>query len=302
VAKQFRFQVSSDQSGLRLDQGINAALPEISRTLARKLIAQGGVYLERKRVKVASRIVRQGQAVEVHLMEEIRKMTEATNSEHPVVIVERGEGYLVVDKASGIFSAPTKQTDRGDLLEHLRLTLQTQDEAVPPLHLVHRLDRPTSGLMLIATSKNAAAHLSEQLASGTMKRLYRAILVGALSEKTTVNTPIDEKAAETTFTPLEECGGLTLVEAELKTGRTHQVRIHADSLNRPVAGDSKYGRRVQRDLDPRPPRLALHACQLIFIPPSGGAAVVLKSEFPRELSEWFTQASASKAGVRQDDC
>jgi 23S rRNA pseudouridine955/2504/2580 synthase len=260
------------------------------------------VYLERKRVKVASRVLREGQAVEVHLLGELHKTAESAADDHHVLIVDRGEGYLVVDKACGIFSAPTKQTDRGDLLDRLRLTLQEQDEPVPPLHLVHRLDRPTSGLMLIATSKEAAAHLSGQLASGRMKRLYQAILVGELIERTQVNTAIDEKPAETTFTPIQRNAGLTLVEARLTTGRTHQVRIHAESLGMAVAGDSKYGRRVQRGLSPRPPRLALHAFQLGFNPPSGGAPVVLTSQFPSELSEWFTRAKVSNAGVRQDDC
>lgn len=303
VAKRIRFQVSQDQDGLRLDQGIGAALPEISRTLAKKLIALGGVYLNRRRVKVAGRILREGQQVELHIIEGSQgsqKNTLLQNRE--LVILERGPDFVVVEKPSGVFSAPTLQSDQGDLLDLLRAQLETLEGNAPPLHLVHRLDRPTSGLMVVATSKAAAAHLGGQLINGRMKRVYQAILVGELSESVELELAIDGKAANTTFTPIQTRGGLTQVEARLGTGRTHQVRIHAESLKMPVAGDSKYGRQLQRGILPRPPRLALHAIQLAFVPPFGTEERLYRSIFPPELSEWFAGAHAQKAGNHQNDC
>jgi RluA family pseudouridine synthase len=270
--------------------------------LAKKLLSQGGVYVDKKRVKVAGRVMRTGAKVELHLLHALGAETSKIGETPPLIkIVAEGPGWLVVDKPSGIFSAPTQQSDRGDLLDLLSRQLLTSGRKVSLLP-VHRLDRPTSGLIIIATEKSAAAFLGAQLESKTLQRIYLAIVAGRLEGPTSVTLPIEGRPAETVFTPLEANSALTLVRAELKTGRTHQVRIHAESKGIPVAGDSKYGRQVLRGLLPRPPRLALHAHRLEFVAPGESEVRSLESPFPDELRAWFDAYDNANCGNRPSDC
>jgi 23S rRNA pseudouridine1911/1915/1917 synthase len=230
--------------------------------------------------------VRTGQQIEVNLASALaRKEIDTAAPEIP--IVKMTSDFIVVDKPSGLFSAPTPESDANDLLHFLKKTLEQTKESNTELFLVHRLDRPTSGLMVLARNKKAAAYLSEQVAEHSMTRRYQAVLVGSLPETVVQTSLIDGKEAETTFTPLETRGPATWVSARLGTGRTHQVRIHADALSAPVAGDSKYGRSLQRALTTRPPRLALHACELTFRDPATQNVLQLASPWPRDLAEWW---------------
>jgi len=302
VSQRFSFTVRAEFDGQRLDQAISAHVSEVSRTLAKKLLSQGGVYVDKKRVKVAGRTMRAGMKVELHLLHTPGEETARSDERLPAIrIIGEGPGWLVVDKASGLFSAPTQQSDRGHLLDLLERQLLTSGRKVS-LFPVHRLDRPTSGLMIVATDKSAAAFLGAQLESKTMQRVYLAIVAGKLEGITHVTLPIGERPAETVFTPLEMKRSLTLVRAELKTGRTHQVRIHAESLGAPVAGDSKYGRQLLRKLSCRPPRLALHAHQLEFVAPGENAKRSLVSPFPEELRAWFDAYDTGTSGNRPSDC
>ncbi len=287
-----RFQVLSTHNGLRIDQAISAHLPEVSRGLAKKTLDAGGVFVDKKRVKIAARIVYKGQQVEVNLPQVA--VLKALKSTQPttITLVEQTEMYLIVDKPSGVFSAPTQETDQNDLLHFLRMQLNikevtSRDKEEQSLYLVHRLDRPTSGLMVLARTKAAATELSAQLVSRQMSRQYLALLVGSVPDEISVEKRIQEKEARTDFVLKEFAGGLSLVEAKLQTGRTHQVRIHAEHLSAPVAGDSKYGRRLQRVLPSRPPRMALHASVLELIDPTTGRPKRFESEFPPELTTWW---------------
>jgi 23S rRNA-/tRNA-specific pseudouridylate synthase len=120
-----------------------------------------------------------------------------------------------------------------------------------------------------------------------MKRRYEALLVGKLEEPETVREPIGGKEAITDFAPLRRRGPLTWVSAELHTGRTHQVRIHATARGTPIIGDSKYGRALSRDLSVRPPRLALHAVELSFTDPSEEKILRFASPLPGDLQTYW---------------
>ncbi len=280
-----RFTIKSEDQGLRLDQAIAKNVEEVSRTLAKKLIAEGGVFLQKKRVKVAGRIVFEGQRVEVNVGRELSASLGESESV-AIPIVELTASYVVVDKPSGVFSAPTRESDRNHLLAYLAEELEKRGEHTE-LYLVHRLDRPTSGLMVMARTKAAAATLSAQLSDKSATRHYLAIVAGRLAESAEVREPIEGKDAATDFVPRESRKGATLVFATLHTGRTHQVRLHAEHLGTPVAGDSKYGRRAQRDLHARPPRMALHATELQFSDPESGEKRMFSSPLPVELALWF---------------
>jgi 23S rRNA pseudouridine1911/1915/1917 synthase len=252
------------------------------------------VFLDRKRVKVAGRIVRAGQVIEVNLGD-FAPMTTGREESVLVPVVHQTDDYVVIDKPSGLFSAPTPESDRNDVLAFLRQQLGTADapRSITDLHLVHRLDRPTSGLMVIAKTSTAAAHLSAQMASREMTRRYAAILCGQIEAQVEVDQFIEDRPAQTVFTLVEQRARACLVEAELRTGRTHQVRIHANHLHAPVAGDSKYGRSRARLLDVRAPRLCLHASQLRFVDPKNGTQQVFHSPLPEELAKWFHSLPAA---------
>ncbi len=280
MARRIRLRFGPEVAGLRLDQAISQSCPDLSRGRARKLIARGSVFLAEQRVKVASRTVRAGQELVVY-PDEITAFEPAGSPQAPAVrVVDEGPGYVIVDKPSGMMSAPTPETDQNDLLSFLEPTHGK-------LLLVHRLDRPTSGLMILARHGAAAARLAAQLEDRSLTRRYRAVLCGVLdADRTTCRAPIGGKDAVTNFSLLARAPHASLVLAQLETGRTHQIRIHAATLDAPVAGDSKYGRQLQRRCA-RAPRLALHAEELTFRDPDTGRSVSHTSPFPQELEAYF---------------
>jgi 23S rRNA-/tRNA-specific pseudouridylate synthase len=144
---------------------------------------------------------------------------------------------------------PTRDRKQRSLEELLRLRFRE-------IWLVHRLDTPTSGMVLFARSAVSAATLSALFANGEIRKTYLAILDGELSEERVVDTPVQGKSARTTFRSLRVDDNTTLVEAVIETGRTHQIRIHAQSIGHPVAGDRRYGS------GGRAARLMLHAWKL----------------------------------------
>lgn len=241
------------------------------------------MFVDRSRVKIAGRKVRCGQAVELFVAED-RERARTTEFAHELILVSETADFVVVDKPSGLYSAPIPESDQQDLLAHLK---RRSNETEGEFFLVHRLDRPTSGLMVVAKTRAAAAHLSDQVASRRMKRRYEALLVGRLDQPETVSHPIDGKEAITEFAPLQQRGPLTWVSAELRTGRTHQVRIHATARGTPIVGDSKYGRALSRGVSVQPPRLALHAVELSFLDPAEGKVVRFSSPMPEDLQTYW---------------
>ncbi len=281
MARRYEFRVSKEHAGLRLDQAIAAHEPSVSRTLAKKALFAGGVYLDKKRVKVASREVREGQLIRVILGE--------GTSAHPskevageIVIVHESKSVLVVDKPSGMFSAATQESDRNHLLAFLQEMRPAEE-----FFLIHRLDRPTSGLLVLAKNRAAAGALSADVADHKIERVYRAILVGPTPEQHTEESPLEGKPAKTAFQVEARAEAASLCRVELFTGRTHQVRLHALAMGCPVAGDSKYGRDKTRSLPLRPPRLCLHAEHLTFTDPDSKKSTALFSPLPLDLKKYW---------------
>lgn len=276
-----RFQTEGEDLGIRLDQVLARRVEGLSRTQARTVLGLGGVFVDGKRTKVASRAVRAGQDITVHLGAALT-MPEKDEAPFVPVVVHDDAHLIVVDKPSGLFSAPTPESDRNNLHVYLEKHLGA------PLHLLHRLDRPTSGLIAFAKNPAAAAHFSAQFRDHTIGRSYRAIGVGLLAEETVrVDVPLEGRDATTIFRRLDVATNATLFAAELLTGRTHQVRLHAEHLGHPLAGDSKYGRALTRRLPRRAPRLALHAEALAVTLPSG-ERLELHAAFPEDLEAYWT--------------
>ena len=283
MAVSHTFRTTEKDYGSRLDQVLAAHIDSLSRTKARAVLAIGGVFVEGKRTKVAGRLMKADLEITVHLgqaLENSRDGGDEALDPLPAFAFEDDE-LLVVEKASGLFSAPTPESDQNNLLALL------QRELGKKLHLVHRLDRPTSGLMVFAKTPAAAGALGSQFQTHSIHRFYLAVLVGGVPESEfECELPIEQRPARTRFITLEQKAAAALVRAELFTGRTHQVRLHAEALGHPVAGDSKYGRPQGRALSPRPPRLALHAEKLGFTHPDG-RSLEFHSPLPDELATYW---------------
>jgi 23S rRNA pseudouridine1911/1915/1917 synthase len=284
------FTVSAQEAGLRLDQLLAVRVPGLSRRRARVLIDLGGVFVDRRRVKIASRPMQPNEEVVAHLSgalsrAENRTGEAARSAEEsrlpPFGIVHEDEDVVVVDKPAGLLTAPTPESDRSNLLSLLsRRGEQRQD-----VKLVHRLDLPTSGLLIFAKTDLALKALSERFRSHDLERVYLAVVAGMFPPRIQIiDQPIERRPARTRVELLERLGTrASLLRFTLETGRTHQIRLHGRALGHPVLGDTVYGQPTSFD----PPRLALHATRLALPHPRTGAPLAFESPWPPDLAPWL---------------
>lgn len=295
------FAVLADEAGLRLDQVIPRHVAGLSRRKARAVIDLGGVFVDKARVKVAGRLVRAGQTIEVNVGGALERAggasgagARASEAAPEPRIVHVDDHVIVVDKPAGLVTAPTPESDRGDLLDLL-------SQKFGEVFLVHRLDMPTSGLLVFARTRDANKILGDAFKAHDIEREYRAVAVGEVSAQT-IDREIDKRRAVTHVEPVEtfvrRVAGVpvepasvhaTLLRVRLETGRTHQIRIHLAGLGSPVCGDRMHGGEVERGFLPRPPRLALHARMLGFKHPATGERVHWESEVPDDLAAWIAR-------------
>jgi 23S rRNA pseudouridine1911/1915/1917 synthase len=273
-----KFEVAADDAGLRLDQVIPKHVAGLSRRKARAVIDLGGVFVDKTRVKVAGRIVRPGQSIEVNVGGAIGRAGETPLAPK---IVHVDEHIIIVDKPAGLVTAPTPESNRGDLLDQLQ-------KQFGEVFLVHRLDLPTSGLLVFARTSAANKTLGDRFKAHDIEREYRAVAVGHVTAQT-IDREIEKRRAVTHIEPVETFPNATLARVRLETGRTHQIRIHLAGLGHPVCGDRTHGGEVERAFLPRPPRLALHAMMLGFVHPATGERVQWESPIPDELATWIAR-------------
>lgn len=216
-------------------------------------------------------------------------------TEPEATIVHRDDDLLVVDKPAGLVVHPAP-SHRGQTLVDQLSDLAGGGDAERP-GIVHRLDRDTSGLMVVARNEQAHRELSRQISEREAGREYLALVEGALGSRTgTIDAPLGrdrrrrtrravrgagEREARTHFEVIEQLPADTLVRAHLETGRTHQIRAHFAAIDHPVAGDGEYGGRARHGLK----RQFLHATRLSFTHPSSGEALSFESELPEDLAE-----------------
>ena len=281
-----RFEVAADEAGLRLDQVVPRHVAGLSRRKARAVIDLGGVFVDRARVKVAGRLVRAGQVIEVHVGGALEVRTR--RGEPPAAeVVFVDDHVIVVDKPAGLVTAPTPESDRGDLLDQLA-------RRFGEVYLVHRIDLPTSGLLVFARTRAANKQLGDAFARHDVDREYRAVAIGEVAAQT-IDRPIQGKRAVTHVGVVEPLAGATLVSARLETGRSHQIRIHLAGLGHPVAGDHQHGGEAARTFVPRAPRLALHAAVLGFSHPATGERVRFERALPLDLAHWIARLRPAPA-------
>lgn len=221
---------------MRLDQAIAQRYPELSRRKARELISLRRVLVNDRPVAVASREVKESDRISI--AEELE-----------LTVIRETADWIAIDKPPGMATSPARERTVRSLEEHLRLRYGT-------IFVVHRIDTQTSGVVVFAKTKAAAAELSALFAAREISKTYLAVAEGGIEKETVIESPIGGKDAHTIVRPLKQLEGMTLLEAEILTGRMHQIRIHLRSIERPVVGDRRYGSTM------RAPRMLLHAWKL----------------------------------------
>lgn len=308
-ALSYTLDVPDVAEGTRLDKFLAASLPDFSRTQIQRFIDGGQVELCHSRGRVTARYrVRSGERI--HLEVPPPKPAHLLPEDIPLDIVFEDDALVVLNKPPGMVVHPAPGHDHGTLvnalLHHCKSLSGIGGEARPGI--VHRLDKDTSGLLLVAKHDRSHRHLSDQLRDRTLSRRYLALVQGCpATARGTIDAPIGRhpqhrqkmavveangRVARTHYQVIESWGALSVLHLSLETGRTHQIRVHLAHIRRPVIGDPVYGTRavslprhptVERWLRTFP-RQALHARELQFEHPETGETMTFTAPLPDDLA------------------
>lgn len=289
-------------AGRRLDQTAAEMFPEFSRERLKGWIQQGELTLDGQKARPKDKVVGgERLALDTRLEEEVRWEPQAI----PLSIVFEDDDVMVIDKPAGLVVHPAAGNPDGTLLNAL-LYHHAPLAAIPRAGIVHRLDKDTTGLMMVAKTLTAQTALVAQLQARTVSREYDAIVVGAMTAGGKVDAPIGRhpkdrqrqavtasgKPAVTHYRVNERFRAHTHVRCRLETGRTHQIRVHLAHVRYPLVGDPVYGGRLKmpagageslKTLLREFPRQALHAHKLRFEHPVSGAPVECKAPLPDDM-------------------
>ncbi|MGH8851688.1 MAG: RluA family pseudouridine synthase [Casimicrobiaceae bacterium] len=295
--------IPPDCAGMRLDRALAHLLPEHSRSRIRHWIDAGRVLVAGAPAD-PSRKVGGGECVLVRPLDD--PATAAfTPQPLPLAIVHEDDAIIVVDKPAGLVVHPGSGNRDGTLANAL-LHHAPQLGSVARAGIVHRLDKDTSGLLVVAKTDIAQTDLVRQLQARTVKREYLALAAGDIARGGAVDAPIGRhpirrtsmavvatgKTAVTHFEVRERFGDCTLLACRLETGRTHQIRVHLASLGHPLVGDPTYGRKRGIAFG----RQALHAWRLGIVHPSTRKAAQWESTLPPDFGALLTVLRGRGAG------
>jgi len=285
------FTVAESDVGRRLDQVLAARVEGLSRRQARVLLDIGGVFVDGRRIKMAGRPMRAGEEVVAVMGGALARATKKTGRAArsadeqglpPFTVVFEDEDIVVVDKPSGLLTAPTPESDRNNLAD-----LLSRRPGSVPVFVVHRIDLETSGLVVFAKTADANRELSNRFRDHDLERAYLAAVAGRFPDEIKlIDRPVGGRRAVTHVEVRERFDDrATLVSCRLETGRTHQIRLHMAEVGTPVIGDTRYG----RPFSPAAPRMALHATKLGLAHPRTGAPLSFDSPWPPDLKAWLTE-------------
>ncbi len=307
-----RFNVATEDAGRRLDLYLTQRLPELSRTRIQELIDQGRVRVAGNAARRAHRVA-PGESIVVEIVP--RPPPEALPEAIPLEVLYEDEDLLVVNKPAGMTVHAGAGKARGTLVNALLYHSKKLSAAAGALRpgIVHRLDRGTSGALVVARNDATHRQLAEQFRSRRVRKTYLALVHGRLERDAgTIGLPIardlrrrtrmtarrrEGREARTDWRVLARLDGFTLVEVDLRTGRTHQIRVHFSALRHPVVGDTLYGAprqaRAGREILPPLGRNFLHAARIAFEHPQTAAPVEVHATLPVELRAYLERLTAA---------
>jgi len=312
---------TSSDSGTRLDRFIASHCPTLSRTRVQELIESGLVQIDGRGAKKGSFHLRGGEKITLEISE--RPPIRAEAELIPLDVLYEDEDVVAINKPAGMTVHAGAGATSGTLVNALLGRGLSLSQSADPLRpgIVHRLDKETSGVILVAKNDAAHAKLGEAFRQRKVKKTYIALVQGLLKEKNgrielaIGRDPIhrtrmaverkawhgaamsNPRAARTDWRSLAAIGNATLVEVELHTGRTHQIRVHFSALKHPVVGDTLYGAAAQLRVEKveLPPlgRNFLHAAKLGFAQPRTGEWIDVRAALPVELHDFLRKISAA---------
>jgi 23S rRNA pseudouridine1911/1915/1917 synthase len=303
--------VPAELAGKRFDQALAEMFPEFSRSRLSEWIKAGDALLDGAAVRPRDP-VRGGEPITLSVRMEVETRAEAENI--PLDLVYEDADVLVVNKPAGLVVHPGAGNPRGTLVNAL-LNFDPRLAELPRAGIVHRLDKDTSGLMVVARSLRAHAALVEQLSEREVHRQYVAVVVGPMIAGGTVNAPIGRHATDRVRQAVVREGQGRDAKTHyrvrerfrLETGRTHQIRVHMAHVKHPLIGDPLYGGSFKLPKGATPElaealrgfkRQALHAEKLVFVHPVSGESISTESPLPADMQALIAVLRADTAAYK----
>ena len=288
--------------GFRVDQISSKQFTDYSRAHIQKWIKDGDLLVNHQKIK-AKHIIQLHDVISVDLWEEPQLID--LPEDIPLQIIFEDEEIIIINKPVGLVVHPGSGNKTGTLVNAL-LNHEEKLSFLPRAGIVHRLDKETSGLMVVSKTEASYLHLIDQLKERSVKRSYLAIVVGVPITNRTINEPIGRhpkirtkqaitqngKEAITRLTVLESLDGYSLLRVNLETGRTHQIRVHLSHIGYPIVGDPVYGNRNKfspgsneelKKVISGFKRQALHAEELQLIHPSNKELISFRVDMPSDM-------------------
>ena len=298
-------EIKESLSNKRIDIALAETFPEYSRSRLKKWLENEFVSVDKKIItKPSHKVIF---PAEINLTIPDEPLTEDLPEEIELNIIKSTEEYIVLNKPAGLVVHPGAGNKSGTLLNALLFEYPELNK-LSRAGIVHRLDKDTSGLMIVARTEESFKHISDQISKRQVVRTYQAFTAGKIERSGKINAPIARdprnrqkqaviesgREAISHYKLIENFGFYSHLEVNLETGRTHQIRVHMNHLGCPLIGDPLYGRRRRfaknthqklREVIEGFPRQALHASELSFLDPSMNAEVTFKSKLPSDLVE-----------------
>ena len=298
----YKFKITPDHKGVRIDKYLADNIPDVTRSSIVNLIESGSVTVSGKIVAKNYKL-RAGGEIEITIPDAVEYEAKAENI--PLDIVYEDSDLLVVNKPKGMVVHPAAGNYEGTLvnalLYHCKDELSGINGVMRP-GIVHRIDKNTSGLLIVAKNDKAHKHLAKQIQEHSFTREYEAVVHGNFREDSgTVDAPIgrhhterkkmtvtdkNSKNAVTHFEVIKRFGKYTHIKCILETGRTHQIRVHMAYIGHPVAGDDVYGVKKEKTSFPGQ---CLHARKIGFVHPTSGEYLEFSSDLPEYFQKFLSK-------------
>ncbi len=316
-----QLELPAELAGLRLDQALARLLPQYSRARLQAWIEAGGVQVDGRQPRVRDKVAG-GERVRIEARLQVQ--TPVVPQSLPLEVIYKDRALLVINKPAGQVVHPGAG-NAVNTLQNALLAFDSKLSLVPRAGLVHRLDKDTSGLLVVARTPEAHAALVSAIAAHEVERHYIAICTGVMTAGGTVDEPIgrhrtqrtrmavrrDGREAVSHYRVLQRFRAHTLVRVQLETGRTHQIRVHLAHVGFPLVGDPLYGgrRRLSAGASPelvdalsRFKRQALHAARLQLVHPVNGRELAWEAPLPADMRALLTalESDARMAAARPD--